>query len=105
MHAGSTARHWITRWAALLDGPDAALIEALTSADEWARVLIQTSHLAVPQRRHPCPRAHGCGLPGPDRMSTGPEPLDDASNDDDPRLVARTRCCEPLPRGQPAHLR
>ncbi|CAN5893606.1 hypothetical protein BH23ACT10_BH23ACT10_33340 [soil metagenome] len=43
---GPTAQHWIARWRALLDGPDDDLIAVLTSPDEWARVLRQTSPFA-----------------------------------------------------------
>jgi len=43
---GESARHWIERWRELLDGPEDALIDVLTSPDERARVLRQTSPFA-----------------------------------------------------------
>lgn len=43
---GETARHWIERWRELLDGPEDALVDVLTSPDERARGLRQTSPFA-----------------------------------------------------------
>ena len=45
---------WLGRWQELLDGPEHALLEVLTSPDEHARVLRQSSPFAgvlTPQER------------------------------------------------------
>lgn len=43
---GASAQHWIDQWQVLLDGPDASIVEVLTSPQEWARTLRQTSPFA-----------------------------------------------------------